>query len=261
MIQTQLLQLQPPYQIIYCVGEVGLHVATFIVADELRGEHGKYLGIETHSHPVVSYTNKARNAGFRKHRFAPYAETGEEGVVWNRAELKDVYPLCLGTDEKVALQRIDWLRYEFSIPAGGAEELPSLYNIAARLAELGIDIELPEKEQMEQPQLLEYAQGEDGRAPYVYGMSKTAVFYAPWASVETMAATLDKQLWDYERLYPKGERPHITFFIDKEDSFSDFYCAEKKETMEEQYMAIDPEIRERMKLLVQQLNKGDVFPF
>ena len=261
MIQTQLLQLQPPYQVIYCGGEVGLHVGTLIVACEQLDERGLYLGIETHSYPVVSYTNKARSAGFRTHRFAPYAETGEEGVVWNRAELRDVYPLCLGTDERVALQRIDWLRGEFSIPVGGAGDLPSLYHIAARLSELGIAIELPEKEEMEVPQVLVYVQGEAGEPLYVYGMSKTAVFYTPWASVAEIADRIGRQSRDYEQLYLGDDQPHITFCLDKELSYSDFCSAEGEGTLDEQYMAIDPEIREGMEQLVQRLNSGDVFPF
>lgn len=255
MIQTQLLQLQPPYQVIYCGGEVGLHVATLIVVDELRDEAGRYMGIRTYSHPVVSYTNKLRGAGRPVH---PLLETGE-GVVWNRAELKDVSPLCLATDEEVALERLNWLRYEYYNPAGSTSELPPLGRIASRLRDLGFAIGLPGRQEMEQPQMLVYMPGQ--HQPYVYATSKTAVFYTPWASVEKMADRLRQQQWDYEHLYLPGEPPHITFCIDKEESFCDFYCAEEAGTLDEQYMAIDPEIREGMEQLVQRLNSGIAFPF
>ena len=58
MIQTQLLKLDPPYQIVACKGEIGIQIATLIVTEETRGENGEY-GITTHSHPVVSNVNKA----------------------------------------------------------------------------------------------------------------------------------------------------------------------------------------------------------
>ncbi len=57
MIQTQLLPLRPPYQIIAACGYVGLQVATLIVTEETRDETGSY-GITTHSHPVVNYACK-----------------------------------------------------------------------------------------------------------------------------------------------------------------------------------------------------------
>ena len=54
MIQTQLLRLDPPYQIISAGGRVGIQVATLIVTEDKTTEDGGYA-VDTHSHPVVNY--------------------------------------------------------------------------------------------------------------------------------------------------------------------------------------------------------------
>ena len=41
MIQTHMLKLAPPYQIIHAGGEVGLHIATLVVTKESETEDGK----------------------------------------------------------------------------------------------------------------------------------------------------------------------------------------------------------------------------
>ena len=41
MIQTHMLKLDPPYQIIHAGGEVGLHIATLVVTKESETEDGK----------------------------------------------------------------------------------------------------------------------------------------------------------------------------------------------------------------------------
>ena len=59
MIQTQLLRLDPPYQIISAGGRVGIQIATLIVANEVDMSHNRFGHIsnyvEYHSFPVVSY--------------------------------------------------------------------------------------------------------------------------------------------------------------------------------------------------------------
>ena len=60
MIQTQLLKLDPPYQIISANGYVGIQVATLIVAEEKEAAHVRLSTfsrsyIEYHSYPVVNY--------------------------------------------------------------------------------------------------------------------------------------------------------------------------------------------------------------
>lgn len=44
MIQTHLLKLDPPYQIIHAGGEVGLHIATLIVTKESKTKDGETWG-------------------------------------------------------------------------------------------------------------------------------------------------------------------------------------------------------------------------
>lgn len=97
MIQTHLLKLEPPYQIIACRGEVGIQIATLIVTEETRGEDGKY-GITTHSHPVVTYMDKAvaskRLAEPEENRiiygdYIPPITENSEGVIWDKVECSE----------------------------------------------------------------------------------------------------------------------------------------------------------------------------
>lgn len=80
-MDTHILQLQAPYDYIYCNGEVGKHIATLIVS-ETRKE-GLHLHLETHSYPIVKYWNSP------------------QGVVWNRAELTDCFVLCNDDDKQL----------------------------------------------------------------------------------------------------------------------------------------------------------------
>ena len=74
-METQILNLQAPFDYIHCNGEVGKHIATMIVYETTKDENGVYH-LESHSHPIVKYWN------------AP------GGVVWNNAELTDCDVLC-----------------------------------------------------------------------------------------------------------------------------------------------------------------------
>ena len=107
MIQTQLLRLDPPYQIISAGGQVGIQLATLIVTEEKTTETGEYV-IDTHSHPVVSYglkeglleafkygSNFPEEADYRNNRLQP------EGAVWNKVEVSDIHVLGLaGADNR-----------------------------------------------------------------------------------------------------------------------------------------------------------------
>lgn len=107
MIQTQLLRLDPPYQIISAGGQVGIQLATLIVTEEKTTETGEYV-IDTHSHPVVSYGLKEglveefkygssypKDVEFRNNRLQP------EGAVWNKVEVSDIHVLGLaGADNR-----------------------------------------------------------------------------------------------------------------------------------------------------------------
>lgn len=117
MIQTQLLQLDKPYQIISAGGQVGIQVATLIVTEEKQTEDGGYF-IDTHSHPVVNYGLKqdleaAINYGSshpqevyrRNQRLKP------EGAVWNRVEVRDVHVLGLAgaKNDLITFDQVMWL--------------------------------------------------------------------------------------------------------------------------------------------------------
>ena len=107
MIQTQLLRLDPPYQIISAKGRVGIQVATLIVVDERDLSHGRGFGtnwVEYHSYPVVSYGLKQGLDEQMKYYNNPLDyEAGwairrrlqPEGAVWSGVEVKDVRVLGL----------------------------------------------------------------------------------------------------------------------------------------------------------------------
>ena len=85
-METQILKLEAPFDYIYCNGEVGNHIATYIVGESRIGEDGKYT-LETHSHPIVQYKDSPK------------------GVVWNRAELTDCEVICNEDDMRIEVQK------------------------------------------------------------------------------------------------------------------------------------------------------------
>lgn len=85
-MDTQILNLKPPYDFIHCNGEVGKHIATYIVGESRIDEDGKYI-LETHSHPIVQYKDSPK------------------GVVWNRAELTDCEVICSEDDMRIDVQK------------------------------------------------------------------------------------------------------------------------------------------------------------
>ena len=108
MIQTQLLRLDPPYQIICANGHVGIQVATLIVTKE-EDPHNSRLGritnfITYHSYPVVNYGLKQGVDELMKYNNNPldnetdyeiYRRLRPEGAVWSGVEVKDVRVLGL----------------------------------------------------------------------------------------------------------------------------------------------------------------------
>ena len=84
-MEAQIMKLEAPFDYIYCNGEVGKHIGTYIVGESRIGEDGKYT-LETHSHPIVQYQNSPK------------------GVVWNRAELTDCEVLCSEDDMRIDVQ-------------------------------------------------------------------------------------------------------------------------------------------------------------
>ena len=67
-MQSHLLKLEPPYQIIACRGEIGVQIATLIVMEETCGDDGKY-GITTHSHPVTPCQARCDSGNRRRTNF------------------------------------------------------------------------------------------------------------------------------------------------------------------------------------------------
>lgn len=191
MIQTQLLKLDAPYQVIYCGGEVGLHVATLIVVDERRDTEGNYLGVETHSHPVVSYVSKDHP----EDGSLLYPQTSE-GVVWNKAELKDCTSIILADGRLLDFQ--DYM----CIIRGWLSDRPDypLYitQLAGRLEMLGVIVDVPpfKKGKKVRVWLCHDEHNNTCYADNDMGISLSC----PWGDVETMAATIYQQEHSYRML-------------------------------------------------------------
>ncbi len=91
-MDIQILPLQPPYDYIYCKGEVGKHIATYVVSEVTKDENGE-LKLETHSFPMVQYWNSPR------------------GVVWNKAELTACVVLCNEKEKTVEVETLIQLAF------------------------------------------------------------------------------------------------------------------------------------------------------
>ena len=121
MIQTQLLRLDPPYQIISARGQVGIQVATLIVTENKTTEDGKYA-IDTHSHPVVNYGLKQGVSEELKYNTDPNPDTQykitlrlqPEGAVWNKVEVNEVRVLGLAGAQNEA---IDLFNFVLLVPS------------------------------------------------------------------------------------------------------------------------------------------------
>jgi hypothetical protein len=124
MIQTQLLRLDPPYQIISAGGRVGIQIATLIVANEVDMSHSRFGHIsnyvEYHSFPVVSYGLKQGLEEEMKYNNNPMDYEADwairrrmqpEGAVWSGVEVKDVRVLGIAgaKNDSVALDYFVYL--------------------------------------------------------------------------------------------------------------------------------------------------------
>jgi len=104
MVQTQLLKLDPPYQIISARGYVGIQVATLIEVREMdtsqKGRFGNMSPwMEYHSYPIVNYGLKAGLEEELKYNRTPWDEAEDwkirrrmqpEGAIWSGVDIKDV---------------------------------------------------------------------------------------------------------------------------------------------------------------------------
>ena len=62
---TTYVPLQPPYQIIKYGKDIGMQIGTMIASRHIEGDGDEAFHIETHSYPVVTYTNKNSVRGNR----------------------------------------------------------------------------------------------------------------------------------------------------------------------------------------------------
>ena len=93
MIQTSYVSLERPYRIIEYSGTVGLQIGTLVVTRETEGADGGY-GIETHSHPVVSYANpQVERKQMGQNVYNGFSSGQVEGVVWDKVEVSEVVTL------------------------------------------------------------------------------------------------------------------------------------------------------------------------
>ena len=159
MIQTHLLKLDPPYQIITCKGEVGMQIATLVVTEETRDEQGKY-GITTHSHPVVTYVDKS----LVKNRleYQPGKEEFEEdnalipcgeGVVWDKVETNEISLVCMSdqTDRRLTSYGFSRLATEMleNIAFSGKWQGHQLMELASNLMNFGVTLLKENEEQQD----------------------------------------------------------------------------------------------------------------
>ena len=154
MIQTHLLKLDPPYQIITCRGEVGMQIATLVVTEETRDEDGNY-GITTHSHPVVTYVDKQLKKQPDSDSFEndPALIACGEGVVWDKVEVNDTSRVCMSdqTERKLTSYGFCRLATEMleNIALSGKWQGHRLMELGANLMDFGVTILKEEKSQQE----------------------------------------------------------------------------------------------------------------
>lgn len=176
MIHTQLLLSQPPYQIIYAGGEVGIQVATLVVVEDKTDANGNYA-VETHSHPVVNYGLKENLSAIaeknkKKAEFLMMWQLLPEGAVWDKVEIADVNVLGLaGITEDISLEEFINI-----IPKRGGNILPdtwsskslnAMHDIIEKLRHVGIKPRRAEKTDEAEVTISVMANTEDYDVPVV----------------------------------------------------------------------------------------------
>lgn len=101
MIQTHYVRLEPPYEVIFCNGEVGIQIGSLIAVEEKRGENDEY-GLVTHTHPIVSYGSKRTLSFWTRGQTNVWTSPGDyvQGAVWDKVEVNDVLVLGVLDEEK-----------------------------------------------------------------------------------------------------------------------------------------------------------------
>ena len=150
-MQSHLLKLEPPYQIIACRGEIGVQIATIIVMEETCGDDGKY-DITTHSHPVVTYMDKPltrnnfskRNSEIDEYPEPVYSVAYGEGVVWDKVECNECITISFTDipDRKVSDLEFSDLVQEMleNIALEGKWQGLKLLEFASKLEDMGFTI-------------------------------------------------------------------------------------------------------------------------
>ena len=152
MIQTQLLRLDPPYQIISAGGRVGIQVATLIVTEDKTTEDGDYA-IDTHSHPIVNYGLKQGVEEALKYdngideiaHNRLLARLQPEGAVWNKVEVGDVRVLGLAGAKNEPISLAELLNLVPHAPnsyAWDSQSVSRLYELHYNLIKVGLNIEI-----------------------------------------------------------------------------------------------------------------------
>lgn len=164
MIQTQLLRLDPPYQIISAGGRIGIQIATLIVANEVDMSHNRFGHIsnyvEYHSFPVVSYGLKQGLEEEMKYNNNPMDYEAEwairrrmqpEGAVWSGVEVKDVRVLGIAGANNDAVELEYFVRlipsvlgYDPSLHVWDSISASRVYELYNELGNVGLrTVKLP----------------------------------------------------------------------------------------------------------------------
>lgn len=163
MIQSHYVALERPYRIIYANGNVALQIGTLIVVDDSMNyqmEHFPnrggnrairyfgYLGIKTHSYPVVSYINKRNDTDLSHTDIAFGGGEWSEAEVWSGIEQKDISTICLeGKEVKWSniVEIITPMLHECHNNNDTLEIIIKLITVLKRINELGGVIVEPDK--------------------------------------------------------------------------------------------------------------------
>lgn len=220
IVNSHYVPLQEPYPIIYSKGEVAMQIGTLIVV-EGRDPSSPHPGgrvvdpyvIRTHSHPVVSYGNK--DGG--QMSIIPVPNDWSEGIVWDKAELRNVTVLCHTNKPVISERRFSTMvyqaRYNDILNNTNTFELSSLMS---RFRRLNVRLEIPipngelevkltfRKSPLEKNLLDVVKSGEDFLAPYLCILVRAS------NNLEQMEQDLREQIDDYRAALAPNE-VHFTF--------------------------------------------------
>lgn len=147
MMQSHILPLQPPYNIIYCRGYLGRHIATLITVEELTHKDGQPGGIRTCSHPIVSY-EAARKRWEEGCRPLPAYMAASEGIVWDQFDLSACYNLCQEDAKQVGWSAIAVIIEDLiNRTQPNESDLHYLFKIENQLLQFGIQADVSQVEE------------------------------------------------------------------------------------------------------------------